>query len=134
VIAFGGRVMDDSKPKYLNSPDNRIFHKGRNLIALNLAKKTQSDYLILGEGYMDVIALHQAGYDSADASLGTALTEEQARMIARHTKKIIISYDADGAGQAAAQRAIDILKRADLQVNVLRIPGAKDPDEFIKDK
>ena len=134
VIAFGGRVMDDSKPKYLNSPDTRIFHKGRNLFALNLAKKTQSDYFILAEGYMDVIALHQAGFDSAVASLGTALTEEQARMIARHTKKIIISYDADGAGQAAAQRAIDILKRADLQVNVLRIPGAKDPDEFIKDK
>lgn len=81
---------------------------------------------------MDVIALHQAGFDSAVASLGTALTDEQARMIARYTKKIIISYDADGAGQAAAQRAIDILKRADLQVNVLRIPGAKDPDEFIK--
>lgn len=134
VIAFGGRVMDDSKPKYLNSPDTRIFHKGRNLFALNLAKKTQSDYFILAEGYMDVIALHQAGFDSAVASLGTALTEEQARMIARHTKKIIISYDADGAGQAAAQRAIDILKHADLQVNVLRIPGAKDPDEFIKDK
>lgn len=134
VIAFGGRVMDDSKPKYLNSPDTRIFHKGRNLFALNLAKKTQSDYFILAEGYMDVIALHQAGFDSAVASLGTALTEEQARMIARYTKKIIISYDADGAGQAAAQRAIDILKRADLQVNVLRIPGAKDPDEFIKDK
>ena len=134
VIAFGGRVMDDSKPKYLNSPDTRIIHKGRNLFALNLAKKTQSDYFILAEGYMDVIALHQAGFDSAVASLGTALTEEQARMIARHTKKIIISYDADGAGQAAAQRAIDILKRADLQVNVLRIPGAKDPDEFIKDK
>lgn len=134
VIAFGGRVMDDSKPKYLNSPDTRIFHKGRNLFALSLAKKTHNDYFILAEGYMDVIALHQAGFDSAVASLGTALTEEQARMIARYTKKIIISYDADGAGQAAAQRAIDILKRTDLQVNVLRIPGAKDPDEFIKDK
>lgn len=134
VIAFGGRVMDDSKPKYLNSPETRIFHKGRNLFALNLAKKTQKDYFILAEGYMDVIALHQAGFDSAVASLGTALTDEQARMIARHTKKIVISYDADGAGQAAAQRAIDILKRADLQVHVLRIPGAKDPDEFIKEK
>lgn len=134
VIAFGGRVMDDSKPKYLNSPDTRIFHKGRNLFALNLAKKTHKDYFILAEGYMDVIALHQAGFDSAVASLGTALTDEQARLIARYTKKIIISYDADGAGQAAAQRAIDILKKADLQVNVLRIPGAKDPDEFIKAK
>lgn len=134
VIAFGGRVMDDSKPKYLNSPDTRIFHKGRNLFALNLAKKTHKDYFILAEGYMDVIALHQAGFDSAVASLGTALTDEQARLIARYTKKVIISYDADGAGQAAAQRAIDILKKADLQVNVLRIPGAKDPDEFIKAK
>ncbi len=134
VVAFGGRVMDDSKPKYLNSPETMIFHKGRNLFALNLAKKTTQDHFILAEGYMDVIALHQAGFDSAVASLGTALTEEQARMIARYTKKVIISYDADGAGQAAAQRAIDILKRADLQVNVLRIPGAKDPDEFIKAK
>ncbi len=134
VVAFGGRVMDDSKPKYLNSPETTIFHKGRNLFALNLAKKTTQDYFILAEGYMDVIALHQAGFDSAVASLGTALTEEQARMIARYTKKVVISYDADGAGQAAAQRAIDILKRADLQVNVLRIPNAKDPDELIKTK
>ena len=134
VVAFGGRVMDDSKPKYLNSPETFLFHKGRNLFALDLANKTQEDYFILAEGYMDVIALHQAGFDSAVASLGTALTEEQARMIARYTKKIVISYDADGAGQAAAQRAIDILKKADLQVNVLRIPGAKDPDEYIKAK
>ncbi len=134
VIAFGGRVMDDSKPKYLNSPETTIFHKSRNLFALNLAKKTKADYFILAEGYMDVIALHQAGFDSAVASLGTSLTEEQARLIARYTKNIVISYDADGAGQAAAQRAIDILKRTDLSVKVLRIPGAKDPDEFIKEK
>lgn len=134
VIAFGGRVMDDSKPKYLNSPETFVFHKSRNLFALNLAKKTDRDYFILAEGYMDVIALHQAGFDCAVASLGTSLTEEQARMIARHTKQIIISYDADGAGQAAAQRAIDILKKCDLQVRVLRIPGAKDPDEFIREK
>lgn len=134
VVAFGGRVMDDSKPKYLNSPETMVFHKSRNLFAINLAKKTQRDYFILAEGYMDVIALHQAGFDCAVASLGTALTDEQARMIARYTKKVVISYDADGAGQAAAQRAIDILKKADLQVNVLRIPGAKDPDEFIKAK
>ena len=87
VVAFGGRVMDDSKPKYLNSPETMVFHKGRNLFALNLAKKTQQEYFILAEGYMDVIALHQAGFDSAVASLGTALTEEQARMIARYTKK-----------------------------------------------
>lgn len=134
VVAFGGRVMDDSKPKYLNSPETYIFHKSRNLFALNLAKKTDKDYFILAEGYMDVIALHQAGFDCAVASLGTSLTEEQARMIARHTRQIIISYDADGAGQAAAQRAIDILKKCDLQVRVLRIPGAKDPDEFIREK
>ena len=132
VIAFGGRVMDDSKPKYLNSPETPIFHKSRNLFALNLSKTTKSDYFILAEGYMDVIALHQAGFDSAVASLGTSLTEEQARIIARHTEQIVISYDADGAGQSAAQRAIDILKKCDLQVKVLRIPGAKDPDEFIK--
>lgn len=134
VIAFGGRVMDDSKPKYLNSPETTIFHKSRNLFALNMAKKTKSEYFILAEGYMDVIALHQAGFDCAVASLGTSLTEEQARLIARHVKNIVISYDADGAGQAAAQRAIDILKKADLSVKVLRIPGAKDPDEFIKEK
>ncbi len=136
VIAFGGRVMDDSKPKYLNSPETPIFHKSRNLFALNLAKKTRSEYFILAEGYMymDVIALHQAGFDSAVASLGTSLTEEQARMIARHTGQIVISYDADGAGQSAAQRAIDILKKCDLQVRVLKIPGAKDPDEFIREK
>ena len=134
VIAFGGRVLDDSKPKYLNSPETPIFHKSRNLFAMNLAKTTKNGYFILAEGYMDVIALHQAGFDSAVASLGTSLTEEQARMIARHTDRIVISYDADGAGQAAAQRAIDILKKRDLQVKVLKIPGAKDPDEFIKER
>lgn len=134
VIAFGGRVMDDSKPKYLNSPETSVFHKGRNLFALNLARKSKADYFILAEGYMDVIALHQAGFDSAVASLGTALTDEQARLIARHTNTVVISYDADGAGQAAAQRAIDILKKADLTVKVLRIPGAKDPDELIREK
>lgn len=134
IIAFGGRVLDDSKPKYLNSPETPIFHKSRNLFALNLSKTTKCGYFILAEGYMDVIALHQAGFDCAVASLGTSLTEEQARIIARHVSQIVISYDADGAGQAAAQRAIDILKKCDLQVKVLRIPGAKDPDEFIKAK
>ncbi len=134
VIAFGGRVMDDSKPKYLNSPETRVFHKSRNLFALNLAKSTKKDYFILAEGYMDVIALHQAGFDSAVASLGTSLTEEQARIIARRTNQVVISYDADNAGQNAAQRAIDILKKCGLQVKILKIPGAKDPDEFIKAK
>ena len=133
VIAFGGRVMDDSKPKYLNSPETMIFNKSRNLFAMNIAKKTKSDYFLLAEGYMDVIALHQAGFDSAVASLGTSLTEEQARLLSRYTKNVIICYDADNAGQNAAQRAIDILGRAGLSVRVLRIPGAKDPDEFIKE-
>lgn len=132
VIAFGGRVMDDSKPKYLNSPETIVFSKSRNLFALNIAKKTKNDYFLLAEGYMDVIALHQAGFDSAVASLGTALTEEQARLMSRYTKNVVICYDADSAGQNAAQRAIDILKRAGLNVRVLRIPGAKDPDEYIK--
>lgn len=132
VIAFGGRVMDDSKPKYLNSPETPIFHKSRNLFAINQAKKTNSDYFILAEGYMDVIALHQAGFDSAVASLGTSLTDEQARLLSRYTKTVIISYDADNAGQTASQRAIDILKKADINVRVVKIPNAKDPDEFIK--
>ena len=134
VIAFGGRVMDDSTPKYLNSPETYIFGKSRNLFAMNLAKKTKNDYFLLAEGYMDVIALHQAGFDSAVASLGTALTEEQARLMSRYTNEVVICYDADNAGQKAAQRAIDILNRAGLRVKVLRIPGAKDPDEFIKAK
>lgn len=134
VIAFGGRVMDDSKPKYLNSPETAIFHKSRNLFAIEQARKTKNNYFILAEGYMDVIALHQAGFDSAVASLGTSLTEEQARLLARYTQNIIISYDADNAGQAASQRAIDILKKAGLNVRVLKIPNAKDPDEFIKEK
>lgn len=134
VIGFGGRVMDDSKPKYLNSPETTVFNKRRNLFAMNIAKKTKSEYFLLAEGYMDVIALHQAGFDCAVASLGTSLTEEQARLLTRHTKTVIVCYDADTAGQTAAQRAIDILKKAGLRVRILRIPGAKDPDEFIKEK
>lgn len=133
VIAFGGRVMDDSKPKYLNSPETSLFHKSRNLFAMNLARKSKAEYFLLAEGYMDVIALHQAGFDSAVASLGTSLTEEQARILSRHTSQVIICYDADDAGQRAAQRAIDILKNAGLSVKVLKIPGAKDPDEFIRE-
>ena len=111
VIGFGGRVMGDAKPKYLNSPETEIFDKSRNLYGLNRARTSRKPYFLVCEGYMDVIALHQAGFDSAVASLGTSLTEEQARIIARHTDRIVISYDADGAGQAAAQRAIDILKK-----------------------
>ncbi|MDO4173345.1 MAG: DNA primase [Eubacteriales bacterium] len=134
VIGFGGRVMDDSKPKYLNSPETMVFNKRRNLFAMNLAKKTKNEYFLLAEGYMDVIALHQAGFDCAVASLGTSLTEEQARLLSRHTKTVVVCYDADAAGQSASQRAIDILKKAGLRVKILKIPGAKDPDEFIKTK
>lgn len=134
VIGFGGRVMDDSKPKYLNSPETMVFNKRRNLFAMNTAKKTKSEYFLLAEGYMDVIALHQAGFDCAVASLGTSLTGEQARLLSKYTKTVVICYDADAAGQAASQRAIDILKKAGLRVKILRIPDAKDPDEFIKKK
>ena len=128
------QFMDDSKPKYLNSPETIVFNKRRNLFAMNRAKKTKSEYFLLAEGYMDVIALHQAGFDSAVASLGTSLTEEQARLLSRHTKTVIVCYDADTAGQSAAQRAIDILKKTGIRVKILKIPGAKDPDEFIKTK
>ena len=132
VIGFGGRVMDDSKPKYLNSPEGLVYNKSRNLFALNIAKKSKAGRIILTEGYMDTIALHQAGFDCAVASLGTALTQEHAQLIARYTKEAVISYDGDSAGVAAAQRAIPILERAGLRVKVLQVRGAKDPDEFIK--
>lgn len=132
VIGFGGRVMDDSTPKYLNSPDTPVYNKSRNIFALNIAKKSKSGRVILTEGYMDTISLHQAGFDSAVASLGTALTEEHAQLLARYFKEAIVSYDGDGAGVAAAQRAIPLLEKAGLKVKVLRVTGAKDPDEFIK--
>lgn len=133
VIAFGGRVMDDSTPKYLNSSDTPIFNKSRNLFAMNFAKKTKRNYFILAEGYMDVIALHQAGFDCAVASLGTSLTEEQARlMVSRGKGEVVICYDSDQAGRKAAQRAIDLLNPAGLKVRVLRMSGAKDPDEYIR--
>ncbi len=132
VIAFGGRVMDDSQPKYLNSSDTPVFKKSRNLFALNYARTACSEELILCEGYMDVIALHAAGFTNAVATLGTALTSEQARIMSRYTKKVLISYDSDAAGQKAANRAIGILGEVGLDVRVLKISGAKDPDEFIK--
>ena len=132
VIGFGGRVMDDSTPKYLNSPDTPVYNKSRNLFALNIAKTSKAGRVILTEGYMDTISLHQAGFDSAVASLGTALTEEHGQLLARYFKEAVISYDGDGAGVAAAQRAIPILEKAGLKVKVLRMTGAKDPDEFIK--
>ena len=132
VIAFGGRVMDDSKPKYKNSSDTPVFKKSRNLFALNFAKNFANDSLILCEGYMDVIALHAAGFSNAIATLGTAITSEQARVLSRYTKRIIISYDADEAGQKAAKRAMQLLSEVGLEVSVLKIPDAKDPDEYIK--
>ena len=132
VIGFGGRVMDDSTPKYLNSPETAVYNKSRNLFALNLAKSSKAGRIILTEGYMDTIALHQAGFDSAVASLGTALTGDHAQLLARYAKRAVIAYDGDGAGTAAAQRAIPLLEKAGLEVQVLRMQGAKDPDEFIK--
>ena len=132
VIGFSGRILGDGEPKYMNSPETLVFSKSRNLFALNLAKKSKSGYIILSEGNIDVVSLHQAGFDSAVASLGTSLTAEQARLISRYTNQVIIAYDNDGAGAKAAQRAIGILEKLDLKVKVLRMEGAKDPDEFIK--
>lgn len=132
VIAFGGRVMDDSKPKYLNSSDTPGFKKSKNLFALNYAKGNCAEQMILCEGYMDVIAMHAAGFENAVATLGTSLTSEQARLMTKYTKKVIISYDSDEAGQRAADRAIRLLGEVGLDVRVLRLTGAKDPDEYIK--
>lgn len=132
VIAFGGRVMDDSKPKYLNSSDTPGFKKSRNLFAFNFARKCCAEQMILCEGYMDVIALHAAGFSNAVATLGTAITEEQARLFAKNTKKVIITYDSDAAGQSAASRALRLLDEVGVMVRVLKLSGAKDPDEYIK--
>ncbi len=132
VIGFGGRVMDDSTPKYLNSPETIIFNKRKNLFALNIAKKSKLGYLILVEGYMDAIALHQYGFDCAVASLGTSLTEEHASLLSRYTQQVILIYDGDEAGQNATRRAIPMLEKAGIQVKVLRMREAKDPDEFLK--
>jgi len=132
VIGFSGRILGDGEPKYLNSPETPVFSKSHNLFALNLAKKSKNGYIILTEGNIDVVSLHQAGFDSAVASLGTSLTQEQARLIARYTNEVVLCYDSDEAGKKAAQRGIGILERLDLKVRVLQLPGAKDPDEFIK--
>ena len=132
VIGFGGRVMDDSTPKYLNSPETVIFNKRKNLFALNLAKKSKLGYMILVEGYMDAIALHQYGFDCAVASLGTSLTEEHAALLSRYTEQVMLIYDGDEAGQNATKRAIPMLEKAGLQVKVLQMRDAKDPDEFLK--
>ncbi len=132
IIGFGGRVMDDSTPKYLNSPETLIFNKRKNLFGLNLAKKTKLGYLILVEGYMDAIALHQYGFDCAVASLGTSLTEEHAVLLSRYTEQVVLIYDGDEAGQRATRRAIPMLEKAGITVKVLRMREAKDPDEFLK--
>ena len=132
VIAFGGRVMDDSKPKYLNTSDTLVYKKSMGVFALNLAKKSGKDSLILCEGYMDVIALHQAGFTNAVAGLGTALTSEQAQLLSRYASEILISYDADEAGQKAAARALTIFKKTNVKIKILRLSGGKDPDEIIK--
>ena len=132
VIGFGGRVLDDSKPKYLNSADTPVFKKSRNLFALNFAKNTKERSLILGEGYMDVIAMHQAGFTNAVATLGTSLTADQARMISQYAKEVIIAYDSDSAGQTATKRALSLFEETGIKVRILSIPDAKDPDEYIK--
>ena len=131
IVAFGGRVMGDIKPKYLNTSDTPAFNKSKTLFALNYAKDFCSDSLILCEGYMDVISMHQAGFQNAVATLGTAITEEHARIISRYTKKVILSYDSDEAGVAATAKAMKRLGAVGVEVRVLRIEGAKDPDEYI---
>ena len=132
IIGFGGRVMDDSTPKYLNSPETVIFNKRKNLFGLNLAKKSKLGYLILVEGYMDAIALHQYGFDCAVASLGTSLTEEHAVLLSRYTEQVVLIYDGDEAGQRATRRAIPMLEKAGISVKVLKMRDAKDPDEYLK--
>ena len=133
VIGFGGRALQDGKgPKYLNSADTPVFKKSHNLYALGLAKGAKTDMLLLAEGYMDVIALHQAGFTSAIAALGTALTQEQARLISRYAGRVVLAYDSDGAGQNAARRALSLFSQLDLSVSVLDFGQTKDPDEYIK--
>lgn len=132
VVAFGGRVMDDSKPKYLNTSDTPAFRKSNHLFALNFAKNCCAEQMILCEGYMDVIALHAAGFEYAVATLGTAITPSHARIFSKYTKKVVISYDSDQAGQNAANKAMQILGEVGMEVRVLKLNGAKDPDEYIR--
>lgn len=132
VIGFGGRVLGDSKPKYINSPETKVFDKSRNLYGLNLARLTRKNEFIICEGYMDVIALHQAGFDNAVAALGTAFTPQHASLMKRYTNNILVTFDSDGAGVKAALRAIPILRSAGLSVKVINMRPYKDPDEFIK--
>jgi len=131
VIAFGGRVMDDSKPKYINSPENIVYSKGRHLFGLNVAKKGDTKEILIVEGYMDVISLHQRGITNVVAALGTALTQQQGWLLRRNSEKIILGFDSDGAGQTAIVRSMEILQNMGCDVRVLQMEGAKDPDEYI---
>ena len=132
VIAFGGRVLDDSKPKYINSPENVVYSKGKHLFGLNVAKKYDiKRKLLIVEGYMDVISLHQRGIHNVVASLGTALTQQQGYLLRNSTEQIILSYDSDEAGQTAKLRAMEILQNMGCDIRVLQMEGAKDPDEFV---
>ena len=131
VIAFGGRVLDDSKPKYINSRENIVYSKGRNLFGLNVAKKHDTRKIIIVEGYMDAISLYQRGITNVVASLGTAMTEAQGRLLRRYSEQVILGYDADGAGQAAILRGMEILQNLGCDIRVLQIEGAKDPDEYV---
>lgn len=132
VIGFGGRVMGEGEPKYLNSPETKIFEKSRNLYGMNFARISKKNYLLICEGYMDVIALHRAGFTNAVAALGTAFTEQHALLIKRYVKEVVLTFDSDGAGKKAALRAIPILKKAGIAMKVLDMSPYKDPDEFIK--
>lgn len=132
VIAFGGRVIDGDGPKYLNSSDTPVFRKSRNLFSLNFAKRSEERRLILAEGYMDVIAVNQAGFENVVATLGTALTPEQARLMSQYADEVIIAYDSDGAGQNATHKAINLLGEAGVKTRIIKMEGAKDPDEYIK--
>ena len=131
VIAFGGRVTDDSKPKYINSPENIVYSKGRHLFGLNVAKRGELKNIIIVEGYMDAISLYQRGITNVVASLGTALTEAQGRLLRRYSERVTIGYDSDGAGQAATLRGLEILQNIGCDVRILQISGAKDPDEYV---
>jgi len=132
IIGFGGRILDDGMPKYINTADTPAFKKSRNLFSLNFAKNSSSNRLILAEGYMDVIAINQAGFENVVATLGTALTSEQARLISQYAKEVIISYDSDNAGQKATSKAINLLSEAGVAARIISFEGAKDPDEYIK--
>ncbi|MBR6395111.1 MAG: DNA primase [Ruminococcus sp.] len=132
VLGFGGRVMDDSKPKYLNTADTPVFYKGSNLFSMNFAKNSNTKRLILCEGYMDVIAVNQAGFENVVATLGTAITPDQARLISHYAEEVIIAYDSDGAGQKATRKAINHFADVGLRTKIIHMEGAKDPDEYIK--